>query len=553
MFLAKIFLLLVLQSKTRVIGTKYDLTHGDVDEILDEENFIEEAVSTMSDWVFGSFESEESPDSLDRGGRSYVEVLGDQTLSFVDSTMESIEMSLDIVPGGVGEGIQTLSSKVLRKSRFVANTVANMYEAMTSDDENFRFDLILDQITPDVSPLYYICPHECSSCNETATEIVCRVCCPERFTEPISFSSIAMQSGYSAMITNWLLDSIEWTGLKPVFGSWLQDETYDREAHDSASGELKSLIRRFQWLQRGLGEEVAVPPPEDFASDRNDVFSVIPGQICGYYEDLALRRPEGRIMGGMEVDGTRQYPWQLSLATGFMGLFFQHRCGAALISDKWALTAAHCLYTIRSETLYLMGGFLDINNKETAQITKVKANFMHENFVPRLYEQDIALLRLTAPIVYTPSLLPVCLPRPTFSRQQDYQQNLGSMAILTGWGRQWDDGPLSSQLEMVELPIISNSMCMDWYNMSGSKQFIPEHTFLCAGWEEGKMDACSGDSGGPLVVTRADGRAEVMGVVSWGIGCGVKGRPGVYTRVSQFVPWIKKKIRDYEIKNKNAD
>ena len=105
---------------------------------------------------------------------------------------------------------------------------------------------------------------------------------------------------------------------------------------------------------------------------------------------------------------------------------------------------------------------------------------------------------------------------------------------------------LSSQLEMVELPIISNTECMDWYNRSGSRQFIPEHTFLCAGWEEGAMDACSGDSGGPLVVTRGDGRAEVIGIVSWGIGCGVKGRPGVYTRVSQYVPWIETKIREYE-------
>ena len=118
--------------------------------------------------------------------------------------------------------------------------------------------------------------------------------------------------------------------------------------------------------------------------------------------------------------------------------------------------------------------------------------------------------------------------------------------MLTGWGRQWDEGPFSSQLEMVELPIISNTECMDWYNRSGSRQFIPEHTFLCAGWEEGAMDACSGDSGGPLVVTRGDGRAEVIGIVSWGIGCGVKGRPGVYTRVSQYVPWIESKIKEYE-------
>ena len=48
------------------------------------------------------------------------------------------------------------------------------------------------------------------------------------------------------------------------------------------------------------------------------------------------------------------------------------------------------------------------------------------------------------------------------------------------------------------------------------------------------------------MVTRGDGRVEAIGIVSWGIGCGVKGRPGVYTRVSQYVPWIERKIREYE-------
>ena len=54
-------------------------------------------------------------------------------------------------------------------------------------------------------------------------------------------------------------------------------------------------------------------------------------------------------------------------------------------------------------------------------------------------------------------------------------------------------------------------------------------------------------SGGPLTVYRTeDGRAEVIGIVSWGIGCGTEGRPGVYTRVNSFLGWIDKVLGEYE-------
>ena len=187
-----------------------------------------------------------------------------------------------------------------------------------------------------------------------------------------------------------------------------------------------------------------------------------------------------------------------------------------------------------------------------------------------LFEQDIALLHLEESLVYSPSLLPVCLPPPDDSKS--YQVHIsryfwggaadkptgtvelqGVMATLTGWGRQWDEGPLAEQLEVVELPVISNRECMDWYSRSalartapqscllclgteqawtrsGSRQLIPEETFLCAGFRQGRgkeyachfslyredrRDACTGDSGGPLVVYRPeDGRAQLLGVVS---------------------------------------
>jgi len=314
-----------------------------------------------------------------------------------------------------------------------------------------------------------------------------------------------------------------WQVLNSVFKSWLPST--NRQGRTSASHflELSAFIRTFHWL-RGEKREKAVLGS--------------PSSVCGYgwKEDLIM--PQPRIMGGQRVRDKERFPWQLSLATSYLGFFYQHRCGAALISRQWVITAAHCIKQLGLSSLYIMGDFLEVEDKfETAQVRYVDKVVMHPKFVAALYEQDIALLHLEEELVFSASVLPICLPPP--GADTGRFPYLGRLATLTGWGRHWDKGPLADGLEMVQLPLISNEQCMEWYNRSGSRQLIPRHTFLCAGWEEGAKDACGGDSGGPLVVYRPDGRAELVGIVSWGIGCGTKGRPGVYTRVSSFIAWIK--------------
>lgn len=75
---------------------------------------------------------------------------------------------------------------------------------------------------------------------------------------------------------------------------------------------------------------------------------------------------------------------------------------------------------------------------------------------------------------------------------------------------------------------------------------FPFHSsFLCAGGELGK-DACNGDGGSPLMCL-IDGTDDVYyqaGIVSWGIGCGNKGLPGVYTNVAAFKSWIDTKLME---------
>lgn len=287
---------------------------------------------------------------------------------------------------------------------------------------------------------------------------------------------------------------------------------------------VRSVINSFNWKYNPN-----MRAPRDLSLEDEN--------ICGHF---VADEKDGRIVGGKEVKAAGRYPWQLSLATGFFGFFYQHRCGATLISKKWVLTAAHCMKNMNIASTYVMAGFLAVNKRDTAQIKKIERFISHPRFDPSLYEQDIALLKLDSPVVYSSLVLPACLPVP-----QPTSSYTSKIATLTGWGRVWDNGPLSDQLHEINLPVISNSECMDWYTKAGSRQYIPENTFLCAGYEEGGMDACSGDSGGPLVSFRGDQRAEIIGIVSWGLGCGAEGKPGVYTRVTEFLDWVDQTIALY--------
>ncbi|XP_070000475.1 transmembrane protease serine 9-like isoform X2 [Penaeus vannamei] len=204
-------------------------------------------------------------------------------------------------------------------------------------------------------------------------------------------------------------------------------------------------------------------------------------------------RTNKRIVGGQET-GVNEYPWHVGVARRGQTHPF---CGASVISPRHVLTAAHCTEPIHQHSAY---------NSNTL------AN-------------DIAIIELSSRLqLEDPRVGPVCLPRPGLLYE-------GAAAFVTGWGRVSEGGSQPVKLQEVEVPVISNKECEVSYPGAVTS------TSLCAGVAEGGMDSCQGDSGGPLVTAGVSG-LEQVGVVSWGTGCARPGKPGVYTRVTEYLDWI---------------
>ena len=85
------------------------------------------------------------------------------------------------------------------------------------------------------------------------------------------------------------------------------------------------------------------------------------------------------------------------------------------------------------------------------------------------------------------------------------------------------------------MPAITNSECQEAYEYI----FSITDDMTCAGYlEVGGKDACQGDSGGPFVCQNGD-KAVITGIVSFGLGCAQPYYPGVYSRVTKALDWIK--------------
>lgn len=250
---------------------------------------------------------------------------------------------------------------------------------------------------------------------------------------------------------------------------------------------------------------------------------------------IVNERPlSARILGGDDAQ-PGEYPSAVALVSpGFLPLDQRLFCGGTVVAERWILTVAHCVYDafgepMQADRILVVAGITDLALDTPEQEHAVVQIVIHPEYdnTLNLPPNDIALLELETPVSAPSATL--------FSGEtNDYT---GALGFIAGWGAIEYSDPNNAEyptmLQDAVVPLITNELC----NAPESYDGLISNRHLCAGYADGKVDACAGDSGGPLFI-KVDGVQVQAGITSFGIGCGLPLFYGIYTNVSYFIPWL---------------
>lgn len=223
--------------------------------------------------------------------------------------------------------------------------------------------------------------------------------------------------------------------------------------------------------------------------------------------------PASAVVGGKAAPAGA-YGFTASLQDGDFAF-----CGGSVIAPSWVLTAAHCVPDGKADGLAVVAGTVN-NSNGSGERRAVAQVLVHPAYDSGASTSDVALLRLASPTTVAPIALATAA--------DDGLEADRAPVTVTGWG---DRTPLAgggllttNRLQEVDLAVVDDASC------DSANPGFDAATGVCA---EGFLkDSCQGDSGGPLFARTPKGFIQV-GVVSYGLGCGVPTFPGVYSEVNE--------------------
>ncbi|MCP9956962.1 S1 family peptidase [Streptomyces sudanensis] len=239
---------------------------------------------------------------------------------------------------------------------------------------------------------------------------------------------------------------------------------------------------------------------------------------------------DGGVVGGRTANAP-DVPWVVALSSRdlFGGMRAGQFCGGVAIAPTKVATAAHCLREDvlgvgpeELRDLKVITGRSDLDGSGGHEVA-VESIWINPAYDAGSGSGDAAVLTLARPLPQGHTI-PVAPPG-------DPAYAPGTSAAVYGWGDTTGAGTYARTLRVADVSVLPDGDCARAYPAGrDAARYLPA-TMLCAGVREGGRDACQGDSGGPLVA-----RGKLIGLVSWGSGCGLPGNPGVYARASAVLP-----------------
>ncbi|KAM7399541.1 hypothetical protein PAMP_018807 [Pampus punctatissimus] len=260
-------------------------------------------------------------------------------------------------------------------------------------------------------------------------------------------------------------------------------------------------------------------------------------QTCPNNSVVTLRCTDcGSGVNSSRVSGGRpaalgSWPWQVSLQVAG-----SHRCGGAIISPYWIVTAAHCVAKFSSPGVWsVYAGIVDPLATLFNPAYSVSHIIAHKGYNSLTRRNDIALMRLSKPVDKTASsnIGPVCLPNVGINI------TVPQRCWITRFGHTVNGG--SPYLMESQVSLIYASDCNSSITYNGRIS----QDMLCSRELEAGSDTCHTDSGGPLMALK-DGVWWLIGDSIWGENCAQQNKPGVYGNITYFLDWIHSQMKKYQ-------
>ncbi|XP_042567792.1 duodenase-1-like [Cyprinus carpio] len=202
-----------------------------------------------------------------------------------------------------------------------------------------------------------------------------------------------------------------------------------------------------------------------------------------------------------------------------------HICGGFLVSDRFVMTAAHCLNNFPALTVVLGAHELQRKSENLVRI-KVESYHQHPDYDAESLNNDLLLLKLEKNAQLNDNIKWISIP----TEEGDIEA--GSVCSVAGWGRLKTNGTASDRLMETNVMVMNNEKCESKW----TKTAFSASLMMCVYGDGG---SCEGDSGGPLICGDT-----AVGVSSFGDPdlCNSPELPEVYTKISAYLQWIKSLI-----------